>query len=232
MDAIELLESALQKFSPEEKLHECLEPYYKLWNQVLFLLDKRESFCFISGKLPSFSLIGFRLFSKVSPSIALHILLEPLNLDYLKNIAKVTPIGSVTLHDILLQICGEKKHLLSELYNWLHFVTGAIPRMFYVVYNEFYKNRELGFESEEEIHIFFENKVYNAILLYCPEMQKYRELSDWQQEYYFKYFTIRMLGLPLNANNNIEITKGNSKAPCKIPAFHFIFKHLQFSFGS
>ncbi len=60
--------------------------------------------------------------------------------------------------------------------------------------------------------MFFEKEIYNAILLYCPEMQKYRELSDWQQEYYFKYFTIGMLGLPFNAKNNIEITKGNSKS--------------------
>jgi hypothetical protein len=71
-------------------------------------LGQRESFFFISGKSPSFSIIGFKLFSKVSPSITLRILLEPLNLDYVKHIAKVTPIGSAELHDILLQICREK----------------------------------------------------------------------------------------------------------------------------
>jgi hypothetical protein len=38
VDAIEPLESALNKFSPEEKVQECLEPYYKLWNQVTMVV--------------------------------------------------------------------------------------------------------------------------------------------------------------------------------------------------
>ncbi len=165
--AIEPPEAQQQKLSTEEKLQKCLEAYYKLCNQVLFLLSQRESFCFISGKSPSFSLIGFKLCSITSPYILLHILLEPLNLDYMKYAAKIPSCGNTTLHNILSQMCEGKEELLNVLYNWCHFVTGANPRMVYVAYNELYKNRNSCFKGEEEIHAFFKSNIYNAILRYC-----------------------------------------------------------------
>jgi len=223
---------SIQNPDTDTKYGQNLKEFYDLWAELMFLLRSKKSFCFVSGKSPAFSLIGFHLYGSRSPTSVAHILLQPLDINYTIFAAKMTTIHEKSLNDVLFEMCNADDTLLERLYVCLHFVTGGIPRMVYVAYNVLYQKRNtITFSNFDSIESFFKNEIYNEICKECFELKKYTLLDGWQQEIYFRLLTIGMLDLPIDISKNIYIYFRNRQVPIEIPLLHFATITCNFYFS-